>query len=138
MKSAILWRSSGFHKCRSRREYTAPTIAMYRAVPDATTVLEKNLPQREFGAKRERVRPIATIRFVRMVKKLKYAMTAPISVIPFAREVAIANGNWSNSANHEANAVAAMRTRLDVFLAMSDIDILQNDQLHPFPVPRRA
>jgi len=34
------------------REYTAPTIAKYRAVPDGTTALEKKLPQGESGAER--------------------------------------------------------------------------------------
>jgi hypothetical protein len=104
---------------------------MYRALPVATTALEKNLPHPEFGAKSEKPRPIATIRFVRIVKKLKYAMTAPITVIPFAREVAIVNGNWSKRANHAANATAAISIRRDLFLAALNIDELQNDQLHP-------
>jgi hypothetical protein len=60
-----------------------------------------------------------------MVKKLKYAMTAPTTVIPFAREVAIDKGNCSNRANHAAKAVAAMRIGLALSLATPNIKGLQ-------------
>jgi hypothetical protein len=44
---------------------------MYSAVPEVTTGREKYLPTPELNVRRENVRPSATRRFARMVKKLK-------------------------------------------------------------------
>jgi hypothetical protein len=97
-----------------QKEYSAPRIALYRAVPDTVTGLEKKPPQRESASKRQQVSPTATIRFVRMVKKLKYAMTAPRNVIAFARDVAMVNGNCSSRANHATHAMTDMKMRIGV------------------------
>jgi hypothetical protein len=42
-------------------------------------------------------------------------MTAPSTVIPFARDVAMVNGNCSSKANYATHAMTAMKMRVGVF-----------------------